>query len=361
MRPILFALLVASLCFGTAIAQDLGNSRELPVKNTPIVIYVPPAVPRQGGDTVDDAFPIDGLPFLATGTTVDFINDYDENCPYSNFSSSPDVVYGFTPSDCISIDVDLCGSSFDTKIYIFDSDLNNIICNDDFYFDDICGVWVSRIEYADLTGGETYFIIIDGHDGGADDYILNVTENVPCPQPCPPDAVDEGEPPLYDGYEDAYNGGCNSPDFGNPFQDIDWINVEGGHPLDGYAWLCGKSGWYLNSQGSEYRDTDWFKVFARETGVMEFTVESEYPCRMFKLAPLECETVAVELEAIADCDGATLSFSVTASEEVWLWVGPRDFHGPVTEFPYFMTVTNNTFDTVPIEGMSWGGVKALYR
>ncbi len=95
---------------------------------------------------------------------------------------------------------------------------------------------------------------------------------------------------------------------------------------------------------------------------MDFTVESDQPCYMFKLAPLDCQTVAVELEAICSYSNPqTLTFPVMAGEEIWLWVGPVDFSGPVTEFTYFMTVSNNTFDIVPNEEMSWGGVKALYR
>ncbi len=361
MRTCIVMLMILGMA-GTAIAQELGNSRELPVKNTPVVTYEPPAVPKQGGDTVFDAYPIADLPFTDTGTTAGYNNDYDESCPYSA-SISPDVVYSYTPSKTISISVDLCGSGYDTKTYIYDSNLNHIICNDDFYNDDICGVYVSKIEYAELMGGETYYIFVDGYGGDSGDYILNITENLPCPPlTCPADAVDEGEPPLHDGYEDAYNGGCNSPDLGAPFQNIDWINVEPGNPNDGSAWLCGSSGWYITGMGEENRDTDWYRVFAIETGVMGMAVFSEFPVYIFKLFPLDCATTEVDLQAIADCDApGTLIFPVTAGEEIWLWVGPTIFNGPVTEFTYFMTVSNNTFDVVPNEDMSWGGVKSLYR
>jgi hypothetical protein len=95
---------------------------------------------------------------------------------------------------------------------------------------------------------------------------------------------------------------------------------------------------------------------------MEFTVDSEYPCYMFVIRPPDCNLPVVNPTAIADCDApGTLIFQVIPGEEIWLWVGPTTFSGPVTEFPYFMTVSNNTFDTVPAEGMSWGGVKSLYR
>jgi hypothetical protein len=361
MRTCIVILMILGMA-GTVVAQNLGNSKEIPVKNTPIVTYEPPAVPRQGGDTIEDATVIPGLPYSNTGTTAGYNNDYDEVCPYTD-STAPDVVYSFTPDSDDQIDIDLCGSSFDTKTYIFDADLNLIACNDDAYYDDDCGVFVSEIENAVLFGGNTYFIVIDGYGGDAGDYVLLVEEFEQCYVYCPDDAVPEGEPPLHDGYEDAYNGGCDSYNYDYPFQPIDWTNDENGvPPHDGYAWLCGKSGWFNNPYGLGTRDTDWYSVYALETGEMEFTVESEFPCYMFKLAPPDCENVAVELHAEARCEApATLSFPVVAGEEIWLWVGPTTFTGPVTEFTYFMTVSNNTFDTVPNEGMSWGRVKSLYR
>ncbi len=358
MRRVIVMLMIMAIA-GTAIAQDLGSSRELPEKNTPIQTYVPPAEVKQGGDTIEDATVIPGLPYYDTGTTVGYIDDYDEECPYD--SMSPDVVYSFTPDSDIRINVDLCGSSYDTKTYIYDVDMNVIACNDDYYSGDPCGVYVSFIEGAPLLGGNTYFIVVDGYGGDAGDYILNVTQYEDCFVYCPDDAVAEGEPPLHDGYEDQYNNGCSSVP--PTLQPIDWTNDEDGlPPYDGHAWLCGNSGWFLGPAGEDFRDTDWFVVFALETGVMEATLESEHPCYLFKLAPTDCNEVGVELQAEADCEApGTLSFPVTAGEEIWLWVGPQTFNGPVTEFPYFMTVSNNLFDVVPNEEMSWGGVKSLYR
>jgi hypothetical protein len=362
MKPVILAFLLVCLCLGSAIAQDLGNSRELPVKNTPVVTYEPPAVPKQGGDTIQDAYPIVGLPFTDTGTTAGYNNDYDEACPYTD-STAPDVVYSFTPDSDVHLKVDLCGSGYDTKLYIYGTDLNLIACNDDTYFDDDCGVYVSAIEEAVLLGGETYFIVIDGFGGEFGDYVLLVEEFEPCIfVGCPDDAVLEGEPPLHDGYEDAYNGGCSSPEFSYPLQAIDWTNDEDGvPPYDGTAWLCGKSGWYLNPGGHEYRDTDWFRVYALETGMMEFAVETEYPCYLFVKLLLDCWT-GIDFMVTADCEEpGTLTVPVTTGQEIWMWVGPTTFTGPVTEFTYFLTVTNNTFDTVPNEAMSWGQVKSLYR
>jgi len=267
-------LLMAMAIAGTAIAQDLGNSRERTLKNTPIVIYTPPGEVMQGGDTVFDATVIT-VPYSDSGSTCGYTNDYDEVCPYTG-STSPDVVYSFTPASDMLLDFDLCGSLYDTKIYIYDSGLNLVACNDDFYFDDHCGVYVSRIESAPLMAGETYFIVIDGFGGDCGDYILTIPY---CPPPpcwvtCDADAVAEGEPPLHDGYDDEYNSGCNG-DL-HIWQPIDWTNDEDGvPPYDGTAWLCGKSGWFIGPSGGDTRDTDWFIAYALETGVMEVTADSE--------------------------------------------------------------------------------------
>ncbi len=361
MRTALVVLMIVAVA-GTAAAQDLGSSQERPVKDTPTEPYVSPAGTRQGGDTIADATVIPGIPFYDSGSTEGYVNDYDEICPYSN-STAPDVVYSFASANQQSIHVDLCGSSYDTKVYIYNSNLTLVACNDDFYFDSYCGVYVSKLEFVLLEGGETYYIVIDGYGSDFGEYELAVTDTWGCYLECPADAVDEGEPSLHDGYIDAFNGGCNSEDLGAPFQEINWTNDADGYPpFDGYAWLCGTSGWYIGSDGGETRDTDWFRVFALETGTMEFTVEPEEPCFMYKLAPLDCGEVAVELETIAQCyTPGTLSFPVTAGEEIWLWVGPSAYSGYDNEFTYIMTVSNNAFDVVPTEGVSWGGVKALYR
>jgi len=180
---------------------------------------------------------------------------------------------------------------------------------------------------------------------------------------CPPDAVAEGEPSLVEGYLDAYNGGCNSHEFGIPFQEITWTNDNNDDPNDdGEAWLCGVAGWYMDPDSLESRDTDWFRVIARQDGMMSFTAESEQPCTMYKLAPLSCRDLDVELWAVCwNSNPQTLTFPVTEGEEIWLWIGPHDWHVQLADFTYFMTVTNNTFDTVPNEAMRWGEIKSMYR
>lgn len=349
MRTAIVMLMILAIA-GTALAKDVPTGK-----------YVPPENPKQGGDTVLDATVITSLPFNDTGSTFGYIDDYDEVCPYSG-STSPDVVYSYTPEFSVSLIVDLCGSSYDTKTYVYDSDLNLVACNDDYYFDSPCGIYVSYIEYADVIGGETYYIVVDGYGGDSGDYVINVYDMWHCNIPCPPDYVYESEPELLEGYVDTFNSGCDSPEAGAPFLEINWTNDEDGYPpYDGTAWLCGNSGWFQGSDGEAAWDTDWFRVYALETGMMEWTLRTEFECLMQKMSPTSCPETVVEMEEYATCYFIqTMTFPVTAGEEVWLRIEPAYGTTWWEEFHYVMTVSNNAFEVVPTEVQSWGGVKALY-
>ncbi len=128
---------------------------------------------RQGGDTVDDATVIDALPFNDTGTTMGFNDDYDEVCPYEG-STAPDVVYSYTPAVDEDIDITLCnGSEYDTKLYLYENEVTPgapFACNDDE-----CPGYVSELLGLSITGGNTYFIVIDGYDTEAGNYVLDIT------------------------------------------------------------------------------------------------------------------------------------------------------------------------------------------
>ena len=123
---------------------------------------------RQGGEITSDAFVITSLPFAGTGNTSDNVDDYDEVCPYTG-STSPDVVYVYKPLEDESIDVNLCESGYDTKLYVYEA---------------------------------------------------QVIPGAPCLVFCPEDGVDEGEPPLAIDYNDQYNSGCDG--WPPVFQHIDF-------------------------------------------------------------------------------------------------------------------------------------------
>jgi len=338
MKTFIVILMIMAVS-GTAVAQDLGNTRELPVKDSLIAKYTPPpAGARQGGDTIFTPFPIPSLPYSVSGTTAGYADDYDEVCSYPG-STSPDVVYSFVPDSDVTIRVDLCGSSYDTKTYIYDGALDLVACNDDYYFDEVCGNYVSAIDAAILEGGITYYIVVDGYGGDFGDYEMEVTELIPidpCILVCPPLGVAEGEPTLVDEYEDSYNGGCNSPAFGNPFQLIEGQGV-------GEVLFCGKSGWY-NVNSVEARDTDWFIVRAGPMGIIEISIDAELEVVLFEMGPQDCPVVGVLQEGIAGpCNPWTMVLEYAPGDSVWIWVGPTAFIPPAGflehEFDYEMFIS----------------------
>jgi len=150
-----------------------------------------PLSPLLAGENIASAIVLTGpLPISATGTTAGYLDDYDEACPYPG-SGAPDVVYAYSPPSNVTIDIDLCGSSFDTKVYVYENAAtpgNPYACNDDFYMDTVCGIYVSKIEGVILAAGNTYFIVIDGYSGSDyGNYVLKISEVVLVPS-CPPPA-----------------------------------------------------------------------------------------------------------------------------------------------------------------------------
>ncbi len=177
---------------GEAMGYQVSLSWDQPEPYVPeetIAMLIPENSSRQGGDTMEDATVIEELPYSNTGTTVGFSDDYDEDCPEdpnSQPSAAPDVVYSLTPAEDVIIDVDLCGSTYDTKVFVYDS--NGLMpqttdgesaCDDDHYGSTGCddvNAWTSFISNVMLSGGQTYYIIVDGwSDADAGDYELTVT------------------------------------------------------------------------------------------------------------------------------------------------------------------------------------------
>ena len=132
--------------------------------------------PRQGGDTIEEATVIDALPYNNTGTTAGYNDDYDEECPYTG-STSPDVVYSYAPTVDMLIDISICESAYDTKLYVYENDAgNNIACNDDECSDSQGNPYRSLLEQVLLTAGNTYYIVVDGYGGNFGEYNINVTQ-----------------------------------------------------------------------------------------------------------------------------------------------------------------------------------------
>jgi len=314
-------------------------------KSTAHILQRPVADNRQGGETIDDAVVIGGIPYEDSGATCDNLDDYDEVCPYDG-SQSPDVVYAYTPVHDIGVDIDLCFSQYDTKLYVYDEDLNLIACNDDYYSGNPCGNYVSFLEHVPLVGGETYYIVVDGYGGDCGAYELGMWDSwFGPPVHCPDEHIDEGEPPPQDGYVDNYNATCEQAvPFAAEFGTNCWT-------------MCAVGGLYT-TDGSEHFDRDWFVCQP---------VENEIPVTVSTEGPL-----LVTIYTGSDCTDLTL----VTSEDVYWWE-PSTFTIPTVGVPLvFLEIASteygfSSFDyiveicgidpgPVATEVRSWSAVKAAY-
>ncbi|MEZ4386834.1 MAG: hypothetical protein R3D98_04535 [Candidatus Krumholzibacteriia bacterium] len=342
MVRLLTLLIVLGICLPAA-AADL-TARQ-PAKPVPAVTpaLADPAVLRQGGDTIADGVVIPGIPYYTSGTTVGFTDDYDEACPYAQ-STSPDVVYLYTPTVDELVEVDLEGSSYDTKVYIYDDQLNLVACNDDYYPD-----YTSLLQFVQLEAGVTYAIVIDGYGGAAGQYVMDfVSNDLYCVIDCPPGAQLEGEPAPHDGYVDDYNGGCGSagPD---AFQDID------------EEIFCGRSGWYLDASGWPMRDTDWLVLTFDASGAYTIIGDAEVVSHLCELGPQDCfNTVVVQEAMIGPCVEEALTVTGAPGTTVWIWVAPVTFTNPGYPDDVYDYVLAVTGGPVAVEHRSWSAIKGLY-
>ncbi len=342
MRYLSGILLVICLV-GVSAAADLGN--QMPTKSNSHVVNDPGAIDgRNGGETIEEAFPIDSLPYYDTGATCDNIDDYDVMCPYG--SMSPDVVYSFLSTITGGMSVDLWGSDYDTKVYVYDSAMNLVACNDDYY-----PGYVSFIDEVLITAGEIYYIIVDGYGGSCGNFVLAILELVVLPpMECPPGAQLEGEPPLGNNYVDNFNGGCNStpPVF-------DYIDCPD---------FCGVGGWYL-FQGSNYRDTDWHEVTAAGTTIT-WSVDAESEVLLYQIGVADCSNIQlISGPYYAGPNSATvITLATTPGEIVCLFTASSVFANP-GGFPDgmfdYVYLLEGIVGTSATENQTWSGVKSLYR
>ena len=154
---------------------------------TGLVLALFAAVPHYthavGGDTCATATVITSLPYSDTGDTSAYNDDYYETCDYTA-SGAPDVVYSYTPASDMVIDIDLCDSAYDTRLFVFEDTCSapgsgvRHACNDDTPG---CGDdgFRSRLEEVPLTAGHTYYIVVDGYSSyDFGNYELNITQGV---------------------------------------------------------------------------------------------------------------------------------------------------------------------------------------
>lgn len=333
---------------GSISPEELLGRKMPPVPPKPQVdLPPPPETPRIQGDTVDDPFLVSGLPFSATGSTCGFNNDYDYACPYAG-SVAPDVVYAWTADADLGIDIDLCGSVYDTKVYVYGNAVGiPIACNDDY-----CN-WQSYLANVPVVSGNTYYIVVDGYGVSCGTYELQIHEYVPCVVECPPGATPEGEPDCYDGYDDVYNGGCNVDPF-PVFQEIE--------PACDPIVICGTTGVFMVDD-EVYRDTDWFELNVTDAALICIGGEAEVPA-LFSILdgrggcwgsievwePLEpCQVESDICPPYSTWQGAW-----------WVVVVPHALEMPCGSV-YWLEIVGYTNGASPASETTWGRVKGLFR
>jgi hypothetical protein len=287
---------------------------------------------REGGESWNDAVVITALPFNDSGATCDNADDITLPCASSH---APDVVYQYTPLLDQRIDVNLCGSGYDTALGIYDSSHANLACNDDY-----CAQQSAIVDFA-LQAGQAYYFVVDGYGTSCGSYQISVTIHTPCTVECPPGAQIEGEPPCVDGYIDQYNSGCGG---------TGWTLIQ---PQDGdCGTMCGRSCTYLYN-GFSYRDTDWYTVLAAG-GPMTVTGTAEFPLRLIFIYGTNCGGLQYILDTGAPCESVTLSWpSAQANQEYWIYVDPSVFSG-VPESDYTLQVCGIALDVQGACCFYWG-------
>lgn len=308
-----------------------------------------------GGETIDDAILITTLPFTAAGESCTYADNYDVPCSY--IANAPDVVFAYTPAVSMFLDIDLCGSAYDTKVFVLDAAENVLACNEDYYApNDPCGGYVSRLKGMPVTGGQTVYIVVDGYGASCGTYQLNVSEFEPCVLTCSGDLI-EGEPTLRTNYIDRFNAGCNSIN-----GQLLVTELEGDSAGD--LSFCGVTGFF--SDGEDHRDTDWFAITLGETGEVTWYLNAEQTTLGYILE-LECPDPGVYGVVIGGpCGTGGVTIVGEPGEHIGLWVAPSGYTAPLgmigNEYDYEFTLSGlSPYRAVAVESVSWGAVKSRYR
>jgi len=338
---VLVVLLAAAMVAGATSNRMTVAEKNLVPKGTPTYEG------RDVGDNIAAPIIVGSLPFTETGNTCAYLDDYDVTCPYPG-STSPDVVYSYSPVSDVTVDVSLCGSTYDTKVYIFENAEGNVVCCND----DACGPngYQSEMRNVFLYAGNQYYFVVDGYGGDCGDYEIQITAAPPCDVVAPVGAILEGEPTCGPGYVDDYNAGCNAePAAFYPL-----------NPSGDTIVLFGTSGTYDEMT----RDTDWYEIYVQAPNTVTLSAVAEFPVRIFFIngnTALGCDDpeFVISTAEAGPCETATLTETVGPGY-YWLWVGPSVYACQPCGLEYIIEVDGYVGPS-PVDDVSWSTVKAIYR
>jgi hypothetical protein len=307
------------------------------------------ALVRTAGDTIEDATVIPALPYVDSGSTCGFNHDYvPPFCVEGYPHTAPDVVYSYTPAEDGGMTVSLCGSQYDTALWVYRGGVEHLVgCNDNTD-DEACRLQ-SKIVGVAVNAGETYYIVVSGAGSACGSYILNVTPFQMCDLACPPGAMPEGEPPCGDYYVDEFNGGCGSPN-------LAWEPIEAGP--DGCATVCGKTCTFFDA-GGRWHDSDWYVATAAGGHV---TVSCESECPVIVMLPwTDCGDPFGAYVEIPPCTPAEFYSNCSPGAVVWVRVWQPYSDLEIPESDYLFTVCGLTPGATPVRQTTWGTIKARYH
>lgn len=171
------------------------------------------------GDDFNNPIVVNSMPYNYTGSTANCFTNQVSN------RGSVDIVFEYTATPgALSATFSLCGSGYDTYLYLLDASQGTIASNDD-----ACGLQ-SEISGQPVTGGQLYYVVVEGFSSsGTGPVTLTITEYSPCPFTGP--VVSTGN-------------GCN-------YVDLAWT----GNGASSFEVEYGNSG-YVNGTGTIVASTD---------------------------------------------------------------------------------------------------------
>jgi hypothetical protein len=347
MKTASLAVIMVAVLSVAALAVSPTNVA--PVKES-VVAGIAHPTGRVGGETIETATVIAGLPYSDAGNTCEFVDDYDESCPYTG-SVAPDCVYSFTAGADMLVDIFLCMSTYDTKVFVYEDAHTPgfpLACIDD---NDDCAefntyMWQSWLTEVAFYAGHTYYIVVDGYGGDCGDYILDIYEVEACVVECPLGAVPEGEVDCYPDYVDDFNGGPGSIPPAYSYIDCAQNLV-----------ICGTSGVYPFG-ATTYKDADWYVLPLVESATVTIGVEAEFGAL---LGFVDTETISfMEYTTTPRCTYAEVSHFYAEPGEAVIYVSTDAWDlGYACGSDYYLTIDGCPI--TPVEETSWGSIKALYR
>ncbi len=298
------------------------------------------------GDTYETAIVIDTLPFVDSGSTAEYTNNFTgEVCPYG--TNANDVFYVYTPPHDQILTIDTLGTGYDNALFVADVGLNVVACNMTYYPSEFS--WAARISYLPVLAGETYYIVVDGVSSASGTFALSVHEFGSLMPDCPPEAQVEDEPWNPGGLDDL-NGGCSS------------FNALGYAPMMDVISpvLCATSGrWNAPSSGS---DADYFVFEMPPVGTLEVSVQAEGALRIYQIVGGDdCNSYQPATVIARTYPGSESSVTIAGEpgQAVILIVVAMPAEQAGFAFPY--QIRTNLSEPVRVDRPSLTTVKGLFK